>query len=724
MIVTAPADAKTPTSPQLLDVEAACHRRRVPSASTFALSLALLVGSAPPLVLSPGFPSFDAQWEKVLYGSPGADPGAVAMRGRFVDEGGGLRLVEGAPFGESMWLASTVFTDGVVRARFLAGERLDASLLVRITLAPNGEIEEGYAVNVDKNVLKILRFEHGVPRLVGPEVKLDAPAARGSVLELVVTMTGPLIGAAVYDGATLVTRARVDAHDRRAATGRVGVRAARIQDADSAVTLLTVGSAGTPHALVDDGAGAERVLVLAAGQLPLLPADLRAKAFFDEQRGWRLVTDPVGEERVLRAGIEPLSRKTQVPFMDLDATMRAHMGKPPTSTPTGLRVDESYKDADMVEALVRAYAARFPKIARVEEIGRTLEGRAITALHVSDRPDAADDEDAVLLDGAHHGGELMSTEQVLDAAQQLLERYHKDPQITAFVDELSIWIVPLVNADGNMRYVHDTRDYDRKNARDIDDNHQLDGWDGVDLYRNYPVRFGGLGEVGSRTNPFHYRYRGPSAGSEPEVQAMMKLAERERFTASIDFHTNATAILVPYTDPGMTNPVENEAWTVAEEIAKPLPVQPNGRRYSVQRNLYPVDGTCQDWLRFTFGTVALLVEGPLHNPEPYGKARTAAVVGGRGTWTGLFQRVLDGPGIVLHAKDAAGNPIEAEVVIDELKQKMGEVWTTRPRDGRTHRLVPAAGAYTVRVRPKGGGAEVVRHVDVGADNAHIDVTLR
>jgi hypothetical protein len=49
-------------------------------------------------------------------------------------------------------------------------------------------------------------------------------------------------------------------------------------------------------------------------------------------------------------------------------------------TPTGPRLDESYKDAAMVEAIVRAFAERYPQLSRVEEIGRSREGRPILAL--------------------------------------------------------------------------------------------------------------------------------------------------------------------------------------------------------------------------------------------------------------------------------------------------------------------------------------------------------
>ncbi|MBI1944962.1 MAG: carboxypeptidase regulatory-like domain-containing protein [Deltaproteobacteria bacterium] len=694
----------------------------------------LLATQLPPPAQS--FPAFDVAWERVLVGAPpvvGAvvdDDGAPALRGRFAVDGGVLRMLEPAPWGDSLWLSPRTVDDGVVRARLQVGAEVDTALLVRAALdEKSGELVTGIGVGVEKGKLRLTRFEHAVPRYLGAEQRLEGPLVAGSALELVVVLAGPVVSATVYDGATLLPRARVVVHDRGSMTGRVGWRVGKGHDRTVGLSLLSVGKSvdAPPLAARDAGAGAERLVVFAAGERDRLPWDLRDRiAGVEEEGGQRLaylVTDPLGQERALRAGIAPVRISTQMPWKYLDTALYARLGKPPTATAAGFRVDESYKDAAMVEALLKGYAERFPEITYLLDLGKSHDGRTIWALKISDHAKTEEDESAVLLDGAHHGGELMSTEFVLDAVQQLLERYHKDARVTAWVDGLEIWCVPLVNVDGNARYVHRTRDYDRKNGRDLEGDGDVDGWDGVDLYRNYPVRWGGLGEVGSRSNPFHYRYRGPSAGSEPEVQAMMQLAERERFVASIDFHTNATKILVPYTDPSMTSPASNEAWAVAEEIAAKLPVQVNGQRYAVAKNLYPVDGTAQDWLRYTHGTVALLVEGPTNNPLPYGKTRTPAVVGTRPTWQHLLERVRGGPGVAGYVRDAEGKPVEAEVVIDEQRPVEGERWTTRPRDGRFARLLAGAGRITLRVRAE-GFTEVTRQLDVPvAGTARVDVVL-
>jgi hypothetical protein len=101
------------------------------------------------------------------------------------------------------------------------------------------------------------------------------------------------------------------------------------------------------------------------------------------------------------------------------------------------------------------------------------------------------------------------------------------------VNELTTWIVPLINPEGFMVVVEGLDTVFRKNKRDNNENGIFNfvpgtgnDTDGVDLNRNFPLNWDG-----EESSPYWYSttYRGPSPASEPEVQAMMRLCERERF---------------------------------------------------------------------------------------------------------------------------------------------------------------------------------------------------
>lgn len=421
------------------------------------------------------------------------------------------------------------------------------------------------------------------------------------------------------------------------------------------------------------------------------------------------------------------------------ALPRPTAAQSPPGVPAGAAAeptaDQRYSSA-WVHKILSDYHRRYPRLTRLVQLGTTHERRPIWALAIgSDR--GRGDRPAVLINGAHHGIEPMSIDLALDVAQVLLLRsgerrseLRPDPELDAkvqrWLSELVVWCVPVVNPDGIWALQHGNPRSPRKNGRPGPPGPSpgpgtITRSDGVDLNRNYPFRWGFLAEKGSSSNPQSPYYRGPSAGSEPETQAMMRLADSEHFVASISYHTGNVTVLAPYTIDGVQSPTPNEAWTVAEQLVAGLPDHPQGRPWAVRKMIYPVDGTDQDFLRARFGTLALLVEGArkdTSNPDE----RHAIVLAARPLWVRLLDRYLDGPAVFGRVTDAAGNPAVAAISIDEIKTAEGETWTTRCRDGRFDRYLPAPGHYTVRAKVP-GQPDVTRELDVPAGRLQVDLTV-
>lgn len=360
---------------------------------------------------------------------------------------------------------------------------------------------------------------------------------------------------------------------------------------------------------------------------------------------------------------------------------------------------ERYHDAAATDAAMRALAARTPWLQRFE-IGRSREGRPLVALRVMS-PDAADRERAlpVLLAGAHHGDELAASAQVLDAAAQICEALTDpaaDPALRGWLARLEVWLVPMVNPDGVETFLRLSGHAGRKNRRPAASagvgaatarcetaGCQVAG--GVDLNRNFPFRWGALGELASAADPLSPYHRGDRPGSEPETQAMMRLAEHLRPVAALSYHTVATAILWPYTTDGVADTGAAAMRGLASELAQATPRQPNGKRFRVIQALYPVDGVDQDWMRAALGTAALLVEGPGQNPTTPTRLR-AELVAVRPTWRALLRRLAEGPVLVERLVAPGGAPIGAEVELSAEAPLAGERWRNRCRDGALHRL--------------------------------------
>jgi carboxypeptidase T len=176
-------------------------------------------------------------------------------------------------------------------------------------------------------------------------------------------------------------------------------------------------------------------------------------------------------------------------------------------------------------------------VAQTHIIGRTHEGRDIWAVKISDNPSEEEEEPGAVFLGCHHAREWISVEVPLYIAQYLTDNYDSDTDVKHLVDNSEIWIVPVVNPDG---YEY-SRTHDRlwrKNRRD-----NGDGTFGVDLNRNYDSMWGTI-DAPTRTSA--ETYRGPSAFSEPETQAIRDLVRAYDFRILMSYHSFWQAIYYPW----------------------------------------------------------------------------------------------------------------------------------------------------------------------------------
>ena len=374
-------------------------------------------------------------------------------------------------------------------------------------------------------------------------------------------------------------------------------------------------------------------------------------------------------------------------------------------------VNDGYHDHTMIQNLVHAFHESYPGITSLQSIGKTWQNRDIWALKISDNPSTEEDEPAFLFVGSHHANELLSSEHVLDIIETLLLNNKTDERVKKWVDTYEIWCIPLANPDGLYRFFH-VCGSGRKNGRDTNLNRDIDVRDGVDLNRNYPFRWNTLGEKGSKSYPLHWWYRGPEAASEPEVKAIMRLSEAQRFIMLISFHTSATKILVPYTIDDVKNPEPSLAWSVGEKLAELSESGRKDRKYKAVRNLYSVDGTDQDWHYWKYGTLAYIWEGARHNP-PYEKDRDRMVEGIRNSWGFMLDRMFTGPTISGNVQDAeTGEPLEAEIAIQEISTFEAEIHTSHPQTGRFDKLLPFEGIFHLVFQKSGYVTEKIE-VSVG-----------
>lgn len=206
-------------------------------------------------------------------------------------------------------------------------------------------------------------------------------------------------------------------------------------------------------------------------------------------------------------------------------------------------------------ALVALLVTAVPASARRVVIGRSADGRAISAIVRG--PDRA--KRKLLVVGCIHGNECAGVRIVSALAHSGVH------------GGVQLWLVPRMNPDGSAA---DTR----QNAH------------GVDLNRNFPYRW--------RPVPGPIYYSGPRPASEPETRVAMRLIRRIKPAVTIWYHQAEDVVDMSGGDRG----VARRYARVAHMRATCLAFLP---------------GTATSWANHTFpGTTAFVVELPSGAVDP------------------------------------------------------------------------------------------------------------
>jgi carboxypeptidase T len=174
---------------------------------------------------------------------------------------------------------------------------------------------------------------------------------------------------------------------------------------------------------------------------------------------------------------------------------------------------------------------------------QSIEGNDIFYLKISDNPTIDEAEPEVLYTALHHAREPESITQLIYYMWYLLENYSTDQEIQKLVDNTEMFFVPCLNPDGYM--YNEFTDPNgggmwRKNRRD-----NLDGEFGVDLNRNYGYNWG-FDDTGSSPFTSEETYRGTSAFSEPETQALRNFINTRQFKFALNYHTYGNHLVIPW----------------------------------------------------------------------------------------------------------------------------------------------------------------------------------
>ena len=212
----------------------------------------------------------------------------------------------------------------------------------------------------------------------------------------------------------------------------------------------------------------------------------------------------------------------------------------------GFDVWRSWDEPGGIRDELYAVARDNPQLVKLVVLGRTYQGRELIALKVTQGARGIRDgsRPAVLYSSNQHAREWISLEVNRRLLHYFLAQWRADDkEIKDLLKTTELWFVISANPDG-YQYTFDAERLWRKNLRDNDGDGQIGVGDGVDPNRNFAEHWGYDNE-GSAPDTADETYRGPSAGSEPETQAMSGLINRIKPKFQSNLHSFGQWLLYP-----------------------------------------------------------------------------------------------------------------------------------------------------------------------------------
>ncbi len=342
---------------------------------------------------------------------------------------------------------------------------------------------------------------------------------------------------------------------------------------------------------------------------------------------------------------------------------------------------------------LNAYAAAFPSICQLYNIGTSVQGRNLWAVKITQNPAIETDKPEFFYGSTMHGNEPVGEEMSVYLVDYLLNNYGTDPRITALVNSTEIWIVPLINPDGNAAGT-------RENA------------DGVDLNRSFPE--------GGPPNNIGNVFSGPAintTGLEPETAALMRFYAAHRFVAAANFHTGSLVVNYPYDNNNLGNvnsPTSDDALFQYLALTYSSHNAPMYNSTTFSHGItngaawYVVDGGMQDWCYRYTGDDAVTIE--LSNTFQPPASQLPSLWNDNRESMLSFMESVDKLGIDGVVTDAVtGLPLSAQITVQGNNQPA----FTDADVGDFHRML-LPGTYTITVSAPGYNSRTIPSVTVAS----------
>ena len=210
--------------------------------------------------------------------------------------------------------------------------------------------------------------------------------------------------------------------------------------------------------------------------------------------------------------------------VDIDEEQTALLNGPAIDSIPGY---SCYRTVEETAAAMNTLASNYPNLVDIVDIGDSWHkvtpggnaGYDLQVMVVTNKS-IAGPKPRFFLMGAIHAREYTTAETVMRFAEELVQGYGSDPDATWLLDNFELHALPHSNPDG--RKIAEQGYYQRKNSNNTNGGScsnppSSSNQYGTDLNRNSSFKYGG---ASTSTSPCNQVYRGRSAASEPETQAL------------------------------------------------------------------------------------------------------------------------------------------------------------------------------------------------------------
>ena len=239
-----------------------------------------------------------------------------------------------------------------------------------------------------------------------------------------------------------------------------------------------------------------------------------------------------------------------------------------------------YPSPEEIEKQLEDLHAKFPDLTQLIDIGRTVDGRRLLVLKISDNAAIDEKEPEFKYISSMHGDEITGRELMVKLATDLLNQYSSNSEIKWLVDTTEIYIMASMNPDGSAKRRRGNANY-------------------VDLNRNFP-------DFSTNDN------QNIPGNREPETKAIMAFQNSRNFSLSSNFHGGAEVVNYAWDTIPDQHPLYDLLIELSLDYANKAPyIKNNGEFKDGITNgyeWYEVNNGMQDWSYYWHNDLQFTVE--------------------------------------------------------------------------------------------------------------------